>query len=297
MRIAHLSDLHVLALDHVPLPVLLRGKRLQGYANLSLKRRHQHSIGIARRVLAHVKRMAPEHVVVTGDMSNLALDEEFEAARELLASELQGLDVTIVPGNHDAYTQESFASRGFERVFAPWQESDGPFDSSGSPPYPLVRLWEDIAVVGLSSAVPRGALVASGEVGPAQLDRLTQLLEHAELKRRALLVLVHHPVAGMHGRLHVWLRGMRDADELVRRLLTRDRVLVVHGHLHRPVFHRLAQGPHELIVSGVTSASLAGTRAGHRAGFQSLDVRDGRWAITRWEYDAERDRFDEVSVC
>jgi len=293
MLIAHVSDLHVLALHGVPLRTLLRGKRLQGYANLMVRRRHEHDVTVARRVLQDVMDCRPDMVVITGDVSNLSLEQEFVAARELIANEVQIDDrsVMIVPGNHDAYTHDVVRDGTFARVYARWQHSDDPTGSTQHR-YPLVRLLPDVAVVGLSSAVPRGPFVASGEVGASQIDRVRRLLEHPAIRRKAVLVLVHHPVVGMRGPVHRWLRGLCDAEQLVTLLQRHGDVLVVHGHLHRQVFHR-RDG---LLISGVTSASLRG-HGRRRAGYQIIEREQRTWHVTARTYDADRDAFESAVVC
>src|SRR5687767_11323412 len=106
MRIAHFSDLHVLALDGVKTRRFLN-KRFTGWVNLRLKRAHKHRPGHVRAVAREITRAKVDHVVITGDLTNLALEQEFEAVKRLLEDEL-GLDATnisAVPGNHDLYTR------------------------------------------------------------------------------------------------------------------------------------------------------------------------------------------------
>src|SRR5580700_1395118 len=100
MRIAHFSDLHILSLEGVS-PHRFLNKRMTGYANLRLKRGHIHHPRFVRAIAREIRKSGAEHVVITGDLTNLALDEEFAAVHELLEEEL-GLhprDVSIIPGN------------------------------------------------------------------------------------------------------------------------------------------------------------------------------------------------------
>ena len=54
MRIAHISDLHVLALEGA-IPFRLFNKRATGYANLKLHRKHAHKSEIVRALsLIHI---------------------------------------------------------------------------------------------------------------------------------------------------------------------------------------------------------------------------------------------------
>src|SRR5262245_29632072 len=168
MRVAHFSDLHVLALEGVERSRFLN-KRFTGWVNLRLKREHKHRPAHVRAVAREVARVKADHVVITGDLTNLALEQEFEAVRRLIEEELDiaSSDVTIVPGNHDLYTQGAMRARRFTRFFAPYLESDLPALSADISlgRFPIVKLRGPLAIIGMSSAVPRMPLVASGELG------------------------------------------------------------------------------------------------------------------------------------
>src|SRR4051812_15584053 len=111
MRVAHFSDLHVLALEGVSRTRLLN-KRFTGWLNLRLKRQHKHRSAYVRAIAKEITRAKVDHVVITGDLTNLALEQEFEAVKQLLEDDLH-LDaehVTVVPGNHDLYTRGALRS-------------------------------------------------------------------------------------------------------------------------------------------------------------------------------------------
>ena len=83
MRVAHFSDLHVLALEGVARSRFFN-KRFTGWVNLRVKRSHKHRPGHLRAVAQEITRAKVDHVVITGDLTNLALEGEFEAVRALL---------------------------------------------------------------------------------------------------------------------------------------------------------------------------------------------------------------------
>ena len=85
MRIAHFSDLHVLALDGVSKRRFFN-KRFTGWVNLRVKRAHKHRPGHVRAVAREIARAKVDHVVITGDLTNLALEQEFIAVRALLVT-------------------------------------------------------------------------------------------------------------------------------------------------------------------------------------------------------------------
>jgi 3',5'-cyclic AMP phosphodiesterase CpdA len=275
MKIAHISDLHLLATDDVPFYRFLN-KRLSGWANLRLKRAAVHRAGYVASIAAEIARRGFDHVVVTGDLTNLALESEFERARAILRQTL-ALDpsrVTVVPGNHDVYTYGAMRSRRFERYLAPWLESDLPeltVDVAGLR-VPVVKLRGDVAVVGLSSAVPRPPFVAAGEIGAAQRSALARVLAHPEVKKRIPVLALHHPVVTHFSPLKQYAEGLRDARELLTVLRTVDGGLIVHGHLHRRV-QREVGGWRQI---GATSASLDHPDRDRMAGFNVYGIDDRR---------------------
>src|SRR5579871_2104455 len=127
MRIAHFSDLHLLSLEGVSMRRFMN-KRLTGYANLRLKRGSIHRASYVRAIAREVRRIQADHVIVTGDLTNLALEPEFELARAVIEKDLDlsPKDVTIVPGNHDVYTRGAHVNKRFEAYFGDYLASDLP---------------------------------------------------------------------------------------------------------------------------------------------------------------------------
>src|SRR5689334_6375194 len=106
MRVAHISDLHVLDLAGAALSRFLN-KRATGYANRRYNRKHALQSDLVRKIAADLSASKGDHVVISGDVSNLALEAEFEAVRTIL-DDVLGLPpsaVTLGPGNHDVYTR------------------------------------------------------------------------------------------------------------------------------------------------------------------------------------------------
>ena len=105
-RLAHISDLHLLSLRGATVLSFLN-KRVTGGANLLLRRAHAHQLALVERALADLAEADVDHLVVTGDLSNLSLAAEFELAHELLRGFGDGRRVSVIPGNHDRYTYTS----------------------------------------------------------------------------------------------------------------------------------------------------------------------------------------------
>jgi 3',5'-cyclic AMP phosphodiesterase CpdA len=299
MRIAHFSDLHLLSLEGVR-PHRFLNKRLTGWINIRLKRGSIHRSAYVRAIAREIGRLDVEHVVVTGDLTNLALESEYELVRDLLRHDLQ-LDpsrVTVVPGNHDLYTRGALASRRFERFLGAYLVSDLPelgVDTGGAR-FPVVKLRGNVAIVALSSAVPRPPLVASGELGREQLAALARVLAHPEVARRTIVVALHHPALHQWSRLKTYLEGLRDAPALLAQLQPLGGALLLHGHLHRRVQCTVPTVEGELLQVGATSASLHHHEPDRMAGFNVYDVGDATTGVEAYVYSPLDDTFHRESV-
>ena len=126
MKLGHISDLHVFALDRVR-PWRFLNKRLVGGLNLLLHRGKAHSPQVVRQALEHLEAAQVDHIAISGDLTNLALREEFAAAAELIG-QIPGAPerVSVVPGNHDYYVPSTSRRRPFEATFAAYLRSDLP---------------------------------------------------------------------------------------------------------------------------------------------------------------------------
>jgi 3',5'-cyclic AMP phosphodiesterase CpdA len=302
LTLAHLSDLH--ATEVSPSGVLpLLGKRGLGFLSWHLRRRRAHRAEVLEALLRDLEQSRPDHVVVTGDLTNVSLPEEFVAARGWLTRLGSPDRVTAVPGNHDAYVRIEEA-----RSIALWSEylvSDPggqdlllevcALEKTEAIGFPSVRLLAGVALVGLCSALPTPLFHATGEIGEAQLARLEAVL--AELGARGYLrvVLVHHPPApgSVSAR-----RALRDGEALCAVLRRCGAELVLHGHLHRTRVDAL-QGPAWPIpVVGGRSASHGGGGADRLARYHLFGI-GGRAAAPRIvmrerEYDPQAGAFREV---
>jgi len=263
--LAHCSDWHATP-PVASAPASLVGKRFFGWLSWQAKRSRAHLEEVLASLIADVRRVAPDHVAVTGDLTNTAQRHEFADALRWLR-ELGDPDwVSLVPGNHDAYVRVD-PSWAWD-LWAPYLVSD---DGAARTPaaraprreeFPTVRVRGDVALVGVCTALPTPVLRATGEVGAAQLERLERELGRLAEEGRMRVVLMHHPPTCTHVSPR---RALRDAEALQQVLARAGAELVLHGHVHRSVQDRVA-GPHGPVpVIGVPSASDAGERESHRS--------------------------------
>lgn len=274
-RIAHISDLHVLAPSGVELRRILFNKRMTGYANLVMKRARVYRRDYLVSVLA-AAASAADHLVVTGDITNLSLEGEYEEAVRLLEDAARSTEVTVVPGNHDIYLPSIHRERRFPHHFRGFMESDLPALAVDLPAgyFPSVKLRGPAAIIGLTSAVPRPPFVSAGYLGAEQLGALATILQHPEVTRRTAVVLIHHSPFDSRFRLEQLRGGLVDASALREALQPLARGLVLYGHLHIRRHGWLATASGGLDVVCATAAALDHTDDRIRGGFNLYELDD-----------------------
>jgi 3',5'-cyclic AMP phosphodiesterase CpdA len=219
--LAHLSDPH---LPPLPAPTLreLAGKRALGYLNWTRNRRQVHRREVLDALMSDMQAQTPNHIAITGDLVNLALEAEFEPARTWLESVGTTDRVTVIPGNHDAYvraTQHRFAEV--------WRDYLGSDEASDGVTFPSLRRRGLLALISLSSAVPTPPLMATGWLGRSQLDALDRILARLAAEQAFRVLLVHHPL-----RSDSRTKRLTDSSELLALLNRHGVELILHGHDH-----------------------------------------------------------------
>jgi 3',5'-cyclic AMP phosphodiesterase CpdA len=220
--LAHLSDPH---LPPLPAPRLgdLMGKRALGYLNWTRNRHKYQRRDVLDALVSDMHRQRPDHIAITGDFVNLALEAEFEPARAWLEGIGSSDRITIVPGNHDAYVRAT--QHRFVETLGHYAIGD---DASGShTSFPSLRRRGPLALIGVSSAVPTPPLMATGWLGESQLAALDRLLGALSAERLFRVLLIHHPL-----RSDAPNKRLTDSEVLCALLKRHGVELVLHGHDH-----------------------------------------------------------------
>ena len=263
--LAHLSDPHL-----PPLPAArlrdLAGKRALGYLNWTRNRHKYHRREVLDALVADMQAQQPDHIAVTGDLVNLALEAEFSPAQAWLESVGAPQHVTVIPGNHDAYVRAT--RHRFAGAFGDYLRGDT--EPSGAA-FPFVRRRGPLTLIGMSSAVPTLPLMATGTLGRAQLGALERTLSQLSSEQGFRVLLVHHP-------LHSNSRIKRLTDsQALRALLKQHGVeLVLHGHDHIHSTMWIEGTDRQIPAIGVPSASALAHRHYPAAAYNLFAIeRDG----------------------
>lgn len=251
MRLIHLTDLH---LTRPPDWRSYRGrsqhgKRYLGYISWWRRRRHSLREVWFEELLEVVGHLAPDQILVSGDLTQTGTVEEIDAARSWVERLGGPEQVLVVPGNHDVYAPESLA-----RVQSQWGAYLHQTDTAD---YPILRDFEGVRILGLCSARPTPPFSATGRLGEEQCERLDALL--AASTDRIRVVLLHHPpVPG----LVTARKRLQDAEVLADILSRRGVELVLHGHQHR----------NRLVEAGTTRICCTGPASSADASFRLFDI-------------------------
>lgn len=274
-RLAHFSDIHL-----GPLPGVtyreLASKRITGFIHWHRRRRLTLDNGVIDKISDDMLAADPDHIALTGDLVNLALEKEIETARLWLESLGEPYDISVVPGNHDAYVP-----RALDRICQAWNaymRGDG-ITGFPSERFPYLRIRGPVAIIGVSSARATAPFMASGYFTEKQRRRTAKLLDEAEKRGLFRVVLIHHPpIRGATGP-HKRLFGISRFQKMV---LHHGAELVLHGHTHLPTVHRI-DGPNggTVPVVGVAAAGQAHNGGKPPAHYNLFEIigEPGSWQV------------------
>ncbi len=219
-----------------------------------------------RSVLLLCKQRQVDHIVITGDITHQAQENEFDHFRTILKefSLLDGKKITVINGNHDVfggpyyaedvlnfpavcksidytqkmdqfynYTKETFASAKF---------------FSEKSLFPFLKVVGDIAIVGLNSVAEwhavKNPLGSNGKINDEQFKKLRVLLNTEELKRKKIFIAIHHHFSTISNGVHsstlerLWYAvesatlKLRKKKRLLKLFTNAKVAKVLHGHIH-----------------------------------------------------------------
>lgn len=227
VRIAHLSDVHVLeqgpSFDFDVRFVSL-GRVLDAQARIDK----------LRAAFAAAKRAGADHVILSGDLTETGTRAQFETFASVLHEVPFSRDaITLVPGNHDAYTKGGW-TWALEGPLAPWRrnaalEAGKVIDLGSAYLFPI-----DVSV---HQSVTRSA----GELKNDVADALERRLIDPAFVRKPIIFAQHHPPFAHARSLWQWIDGLRGYARMLEMLVRHAHVHLLHGHWHK-VVDRIVHG-------------------------------------------------------
>ncbi|MET0617013.1 MAG: metallophosphoesterase [Luteibacter sp.] len=228
--------------------------------------------------------MRPDLVVLSGDVTQRARREQFDAARRFIDGYQR--PTLVVPGNHDVPLGNLFA-----RMFDPFGAYRRVFGANLEPEH----VDDALLVIGVNTVRPRRH--KDGEVSDAQIERVCKRLREAT-EAQLRVVVTHQPV-------HV----IREKD-VANLLINHERAiaawaeagadLVLGGHIHLPYVRPLNTEKRALASElwSVQAGTALSTRIREGISNSFNVIRHDPAAdrstciVEQWDYNEANGRFD-----
>ncbi|HEX2024139.1 MAG TPA: metallophosphoesterase [Acidimicrobiales bacterium] len=215
---------------------------------------------LLKAAVDEVLELGPDLVVIGGDLTAEGYPPEFETARRYLEPLFErGLDVLVVPGNHDS---KNVGYLHFSDAFGP-----GDVPDKGDKVMSLIvpvgdgeEPWR-VQVVAIDSSKPD---LAEGEVGR---ERYRWIRENLQVEADYRIFVLHHHLVPVPGtgreRNTVW-----DAGDVLALLADVDVDLVLSGHKHVPYLWLLD----EVLIVNSGTVSTYRLRGYTRPSYNVLEI-------------------------
>ncbi|MEM9150359.1 MAG: phosphodiesterase [Cyanobacteria bacterium P01_F01_bin.3] len=201
MLIAHISDLHVMMPGELAYGVVDTGPMVE-------------------RAIAHLKKLNPDLIVISGDLVHQVKREEYRRLQSMLSS--LKMPVYLIPGNHDS--RDLIRDVFTDHTYLP----DSGYLQYTVEDHPLRLIMLDTNVPGKGH----------GELDASRLSWLDQQLSNQPTK--PTLLFMHHPpfTTGIDLMDGYGLSGLTGLENIVKKYSCIERIGC--GHIHRPIQKRWA---------------------------------------------------------
>lgn len=263
---AHLSDLHFFK----PTTGIKQffSKRWVGNFNFVLRRKADFQYHLLDSVLPILSENKVPLVVISGDVSCTSLPEEFyEALLFVQKLKNEGIEVIILPGNHDQYTKHAFRNKLFYDTFPSDLQKTGLEVKQLSDPWWLIALDTTIATP---------LFCCHGKFSEKLERQLDEVLTN--LPENAHVILANHfPIALKTD------KALQREKHLLTLIKKHPKVKIyLHGHTHK---QRILDQRKKNLPIIVDSGSVAHKRQG---GWNLFHCEDSSCSITPFQWKESR---------
>ncbi len=241
MKIAHISDLHLNTL----------------FTDSNLKK--------IKKLLSYINLQNPDHLVITGDLTDNADESDLRIIRKLLFKNnfLDGRRCSIIPGNHDIYGgpqkaedlftyPERCRKTDYSQTVSLFNNSlielfDGCTYKSENNFYPFAKLIGEVLIIGTNSNAEysrfRNPFASNGEIPLGQFNEITDILKKYRSSVDKVIILIHHHFHRLKSRSSSIAGLWQNIEKQTMKLKNKKRLfilfnlykvdIVLHGHIHR----------------------------------------------------------------
>lgn len=244
---------------------------------------------IGEAALRIAPELKPDAVIVSGDLTQRAKREQFEAAK-LFMSRLPAVPRLVIPGNHDVPLY-----RIYERMVNP----HGLYREIISQDLNPVLKVKRAVIAGLDSTAPHSA-ISNGRIFERQLDDCAKIFQDSP-RDSIRIVVAHHHFAPAPDYLKDSI--MPKAKRAMERFLDLNVEMILGGHLHRAYVGNSLDfypGTHRnrgIIIAqcGTTTSQRGRGREREKNSLNLIAVGTRTITITHYMYFHESDSFEAIS--
>ena len=244
---------------------------------------------IGEAALRIAPELKPDVVIVSGDLTQRAKREQFEAAKEFM-SRLPDVPRLVIPGNHDVPLY-----RFYERMVNP----HGLYKEIISADLNPVLKVRQAVIAGLDSTAPHSA-ISNGRIFKWQLDACAEVFRDAP-PGAIRIVVAHHHFAPAPDYLRDSI--MPKAKRAMERFADLKVDMVLGGHLHRAYIGNSLDfypGKHRdrgIIIAqcGTTTSQRGRGREREKNSLNLIEIGRRTVTITHYMYFQDSDSFEAFS--
>lgn len=229
---------------------------------------------------ARIAENKPDAILLTGDITQRARENQFKAATDFFAS-LPAPQKMAIPGNHDIPLYNIYA-----RFISPYHHYEKAFGERT-----VHMQGRGVYYLGFDATGPWRH--TRGHLKTKAVEAALQKARFAMQEGDILVVAAHQPlaVAKTTDENNILIHA-----ETTAQLFAKYKVdIVLSGHVHYPLIERASRYypslPYDFILSGAGTAVSHRIRPGAPNSFNRIEITDGQIAVERYDYDSNTHRF------
>ncbi len=243
----------------------------------------------AEAALASAVALAPDMIVVSGDLTQRARRSQFQDAADYLLR-FPKVPLLVIPGNHDVPLDRPLER--FRNPLGLYQEL------INQDLNPVLRL-KSAVIVGLDSTAP-WLTISNGRIHGWQLDFCREIFAGAPADAIKIVVAHHHFAPAPD---HLSDRSMLKSKRAIMKFIELDVELILGGHLHRAYIGNSLDfypGIHRdrgiiIVQSGTTTSRRGRGREQEKNSFNLVEIYPQTIEITHHLYFSDFSAFIPVS--
>ena len=248
MRLAHISDVHIISLlsafTHVR-----NFKQFLGLFNWVMYRRKTNNIDKFYKTVDLLAESDIDALVVTGDISQLAILHDYKQYSKIMSPLTKNnIPIITIKGNHDHYCRSERISKAFQKYIQPLELN--------SQIEPGVYKIKEVELFHIEGAVPTPLFRCWGELSLKGLKDLEKRFKKYARSTAQKIAFGHFPLLSATNNVLPAYMELRNADKALK-LFERYKVMnYLCGHIHKPFTTKFPNNIKQFCSGSISAGGL-----------------------------------------